>query len=241
MIVLLLGSIALVFVYEATDPASPLRRTYELVDLGLVIFFVAEWLWRVWSNKEGRAKYAARYSWELLGMVPLLLPVPAFLRSLRILRVVRILRVFNVVGKDIGVWERIAKKSGLKKIGIAAAGITFVGALLVWLLERDVDGGNFDSLGEAVWWAIVTVTTVGYGDITPVTPMGRFVATILMVTGIGIIGLLASSLASVLIEEDEEEAAASDLATNLQSLARLHSKGKLTDDEFSQAKAKLLE
>lgn len=244
---LLAGSVGLMFWYEAASNPG-LRLALAYVDLGLVAFFVAEWGWRV-SRDGAPGRYAARHAWELLGMVPLLLPVPSFLRFLRLFRLVRILRVFGRLGEALGTWERVAKESSILKIGAVAGGITLGGALLVWALERNVPGTHIQDFETALWWAIVTVTTVGYGDVTPLSPTGRFVAAVLMVTGIGTIGLLASSVASVLVTDKKEEAAAPSaappamagpLTQQLESLASLHERGRLTDEEYAKAKSKIL-
>ena len=251
MMVLLVGSVALVFLYEALDADrfANTRRLIELVDLGLVVLFVAEWLWRVRKSRPRSGRYALRESWELLGMVPLLLPVPAGLRALRLLRVVRILRVFRTVGAKLGVWQRIAKDGHLKPIAIAGAAVTLTGATLVWLLERD-DNPALAPFSEALWWAIVTVTTVGYGDLTPITTGGRFIAAGLMITGIGTIGLLASTLANALLAQKEEDqgkvhapmpARAGSIVAELQALSQLHARGSLSDEEFAAAKSKVLQ
>ena len=247
---LLAGSVAIMFWYEATtDPG--LRRALAYVDLALVAFFVVEWAWRVLRAPAPR-RYAAGHAWELLGMVPLVAPVPGFLRFLRLFRLVRILRVFGRIGEAMGTWERIAKESAILKIGAVSGGITLGGALLVWALERNVEGSHIGDFQTALWWAIVTVTTVGYGDVTPLSATGRFVAAILMVTGIGTIGLLASSVASVLVVDKKELATKDDLAASappvmagaltqqLESLAALHERGRLTDQEYEQAKRKVL-
>lgn len=252
LIVLLVGSVALMFWYESTAD-QPLRRILAWVDLALVGVFLGEWLWRL-ARAPARGRFALAHSWELLGMVPLLLPVPPFLRFLRLFRLVRILRVLGRLGEALGTWERIARESSVLKIGAVAGGITLAGALLVWALERNAADTHIADFETALWWAIVTVTTVGYGDVTPVTPTGRFVAAILMVTGIGTIGLLASSVASVLVVDKKDEdadgapprpssappAMAGALTDQLQQLSALHLAGRLTDDEYAQAKAKVL-
>lgn len=261
MMVLLVGSVILVFVYEALSPTgnADIRRVLAWVDLVLVVFFVLEWLWRVRAaDRSGR--YALRTSWELLGMVPIFLPLPPALRALRLVRLVRILRVFRILGTYLGFWERIAQQGHLGKIAAAGGAVTVLGAFLVWLLERETNPA-LDRFPEALWWAVVTVTTVGYGDITPRTPSGQVVAAGLMIIGIGVIGLLASTLASALItqrkeaDEAEETAAAEDgqmpyapvparagsLAAELNALSALHAQGRLTDDEFRRAKQQTLE
>jgi hypothetical protein len=147
----------------------------------------------------------------------------------------------------LGTWERIAKEGSIHKVAIASGLVTVGGAVLGWLLERDAAGANITNLPDALWWAIVTVTTVGYGDHYPITNGGRMVAAVLMVTGIGTIGLLASSLASVLVVRKETgefsvapPVMAGKLVHELQTLVALHEGGKLTDQEFERAKAKLL-
>lgn len=240
---LLVGSVAIMFWYEAaSDPE--LRLVLAYIDLALVVFFVLEWAWRV-VRADHSGRYAARHSWELLGMVPIMAPVPPFLRFLRLFRLVRILRVFGRIGEAMGTWERIAKESSILKIGAVSGSITLVGALLVWALERNVADSKIVDFETALWWAIVTVTTVGYGDVTPLSPTARFVAAILMVTGIGTIGLLASSVASVLVVDKRETtsappAMAGGLTQQLESLAALHERGRLTDKEYEQAKRKVL-
>lgn len=249
LVSLLVGSVAIMFWYEAT-PDPGLRRALAFADLGLVVFFVLEWAWRV-VRAERSGRYAAGHAWELLGMVPLLAPVPSFLRFLRLFRLVRILRVFGRLGEALGTWERIAKESSILQIFAVAGGITLVGALLVLALERNDPAAHITDFRIALWWAIVTVTTVGYGDVTPVTDTGRFVAAMLMVTGIGTIGALASSVASVLIVQKNGNGTAGmdtaappvmagPLTQQLESLASLHERGRLTDEEYARAKRKVL-
>lgn len=241
---LLVGSVAVVFWHASSDDPS-LRRVLQWVDIGLCAFFVVEWGWRVLASGR-RGHYAATRSWELLGMLPIVAPVPSALRVLRLVRLVRILRVFGALGRRLGTWERIAKEGHIVKIALASGVVTLVGALLVWLLERDTNPG-LSRFPNALWWAVVTVTTVGYGDVTPITPPGRFVAAILMVAGIGTIGLLASSLASVLVVRKENEQGgvappvmAGQFVQELQVLVALHDGGKLSDAEFASAKDRLL-
>ena len=77
----------------------------------------------------------------------------------------------------------------------------FLGAWLVLLFEENTKGSNIHNYSDALWWAIVTVTTVGYGDRFPITGGGRTVAVILMLVGIGLIGVLTATVASVFIKE----------------------------------------
>ena len=97
--------------------------------------------------------------------------------------------------------QAILRHHSLFRVLIAAAGTLFLGAWLVLLFEENAKGSNIHNYPDALWWAIVTVTTVGYGDRYPVTGGGRTVAVILMLLGIGLIGTLTATVASVFIKE----------------------------------------
>lgn len=114
--------------------------------------------------------------------------LPAF-RSLRVLRVVLVLRGITPFLKT------RASKMGIV-IGVALPLVLYTAALSVYEAERFADGANITSFGEAIWWAFASVTTVGYGDRYPVTEEGRFVATFLMVIGIGLFSSFTALLAA---------------------------------------------
>jgi voltage-gated potassium channel len=97
--------------------------------------------------------------------------------------------------------ETILKHHSLFRVLIAAGATLFLGAWLVLLCEEDAKGSNIHNYPDALWWAIVTVTTVGYGDRFPVSEGGRAVAVVLMLVGIGLIGVLTATVASVFIKE----------------------------------------
>ncbi len=97
--------------------------------------------------------------------------------------------------------EAVLRHHSLFRVLIAAAVTLFLGAWLVLLFEEKAKGSNIHSYPDALWWAIVTVTTVGYGDRFPVTAGGRAVAVVLMLLGIGLIGVLTATVASVFIKE----------------------------------------
>ena len=97
--------------------------------------------------------------------------------------------------------ESILKHHSLFRVLIAAVATLFLGAWLVLLVEDHTHGSNIHNYSGALWWAIVTVTTVGYGDRFPVSGAGRAVAVVLMLVGIGLIGVLTATVASVFVKE----------------------------------------
>src|SRR5215831_11169135 len=97
--------------------------------------------------------------------------------------------------------EAVLKHHSLFRVLLAAAATLLTEAWLVLLFEENAKNSNIHNFGDALWWAIVTVTTVGYGDRYPVSAGGRGVAVVLMLIGIGLIGVLTATVASYFVEE----------------------------------------
>jgi voltage-gated potassium channel len=95
---------------------------------------------------------------------------------------------------------------GLQFVLLAVTTIVFAGAAMEVYFERHSAGASgIHTFGDALWWAVVTVTTVGYGDEVPVTGAGRVVATCLMLTGIGLVGALTATIASFFVQQQHTE------------------------------------
>ena len=141
--------------------------------------------------------------------VRLTLSVPrgAFVRTHKLdllmvlLPFLRILRVIMIVIRSIR--QIPTQRIAASMVGIAA-GVVSIGALLEWRFESRADGASIDTLGHAFWWAIVTTTTVGYGDTYPVTWQGRIVAAMVMLVGVGLIGTVSASVASWFVARRRE-------------------------------------
>ncbi len=142
---------------------------------------------------------ADRTKWFWHHLLDLFILVVPFLRPLRLLQLVLLLRVMNASGAR-GLRGRV----GLY-VGLGAALLAFVAGLAVLDAERDAAGASIVTFGEAMWWSATTMTTVGYGDLYPVTDTGRLVAVGLMVGGIALLGTVTASVASWLIEAVAEE------------------------------------
>ncbi|KQY56331.1 ion transporter [Nocardioides sp. Root140] len=143
-----------------------------------------------------------RRGFVLGNVLDLLVVVLPILRPLRLLRLVKLLGVLN----------RHAGSSLRGQVIVYVTGgtglVLFVAALAVLDAERGAEGANIGTFSDALWWAMTTVTTVGYGDQFPVTTTGRFVAGGLMVAGIALLGIVTASFASWLLDrvsEVEEE------------------------------------
>jgi voltage-gated potassium channel len=160
-----------------------------------------------------RRLHYLRTHWPEVAMV--LLP---FLRPLRVLRVLRLARVVSAVGLNVELMSKLASQRGAKFVLAAVLVILVAGATLTTLAERTADDRNIQTFEDGIWWSITTMTTVGYGDHYPVTPMGRGVAAALMVLGIAALSAVTASVAAFLVREREDV----QLADVMRKLEELH-------------------
>jgi voltage-gated potassium channel len=246
MVVMALASVGLVFYYDAVSDAG-LRHAILLADWAFVGIFAADFVWDL-ARSDDKRRFLKRNWWAPLGMVPLALSELSAFRILRLFRVLRALRAFRALAEFFSSVQKAFANAQIARLGLISGTIMLVGSVLVWLAERGSNPG-LAAYKEALWWAIVTVTTVGYGDVTPRTDLGRVIASGLMITGIGTIGLLAGQVGAGLIgkldtEPGEEGATmpvrAGSVAEQLARLAELHKEGRLSDEEFSKAKTMVL-
>lgn len=159
--------------------------------------FAADFLIRLWLA-EDRLRYAITH-WYDVALVALPL-----LRPLRLLRVVAL---FRILDRSLGV--TMAGRALVYASGLAVFSV-FLGAVAVLDAERGDPAANITAFGDAVWWAAVTVATVGYGDYSPVTTEGRTIAIVLMAVGIGLVGTATGSMASWLVDRSRRQVSVED-------------------------------
>ena len=125
-------------------------------------------------------------------------------RSLRLLRIVRLVRAFGVATMGLRLTSRHFRRQKFHHVLVVACATVVLGAVGIYALESGENKG-IRHFGDALWWATATVTTVGNGDVMPVTPEGRFIAVVLMLTGIAVIGVFTATVASFLFEEQQAQ------------------------------------
>ena len=180
------------------DLSEPLPTICRMVTWAAWAIFVMDYVARLVLSR----KRIAFVRGNLLDLAVVALPM---LRPLRLLRLVALLSILN----------RATGGSMRGRVAVYIVGATslvlFVASLAVLEAERGAKGATITTFGDALWWAMTTVTTVGYGDRYPITTQGRFIAGGLMLAGIALLGIVTASLASWLIDkvrEVEEEAQA---------------------------------
>lgn len=148
-----------------------------------------------------------RLKWFFRHLHELAIVILPMLRPLRLLRLVTLISVLQRVAGN-------ALRGRVVSYVIAASGLlVYIGALAMYDAEKASADATILSFGDAVWWAIVTITTVGYGDLSPVTATGRVIAVGLMIGGIALLGTVTATLASWLVDKVSTEDTSAQAAT----------------------------
>ena len=159
-----------------------------VVNWSIYAIFVADFVVRLSRDPEPRT--FPRRNWlDLVALIPFELFRP--FRTIRLLRLVRLLRAFRLLHRVGPTTRGVLRQNGLGYVLVFTAVLIVAGGTGVALLEDGID-----SWGDGMWWALVTTTTVGYGDIAPVDVPGRLIAVVLMVAGIGTLGMITGSIAT---------------------------------------------
>jgi voltage-gated potassium channel len=190
-----------------SQATQDLLRLYDNV---VCLIFLGDFLYNLTGSKPKRAYLLSQRGWlDLLGSVPSLgiLQISALFRLARLSRLARITKLLRgQAGKDLVLDVLKNRGQYATFITILAAGLVLsVASLVVLQFESRSEEANIRTGGDAIWWGLVTITTVGYGDFFPVTTLGRMTGVFVMFAGIGIIGARASILASLLVSPPTEE------------------------------------
>lgn len=155
------------------------------IDYSFIFYFIIEYLVRLFIVND-KWKFVKDNVFDLIALIPL----DAFFKVARLMRLVRLFRMMKVSKTLKGIF----KSGGLNYVFAFTFLVLTWGAASNFILERG-HNTNINSFFDSLWWAIVTVSTVGYGDISPVTAGGKIIAGILMLVGIGLIGSITGSMA----------------------------------------------
>jgi voltage-gated potassium channel len=178
-----------------------LAGTFDAIDYLVWAVFVAEYLVKLYLAP-ARWPFFRRHLVDLLVIaVPVLRP----LRLLRLLRLLTLARSGLILTSALKRARELLTHNGLHFVLLSVLTIVGVCSAVELAFEQHAPGASIHNFGDALWWAVVTVTTVGYGDKYPVTAGGRGVAVVLMLTGIGLVGVLSATIASYFVGQRAEE------------------------------------
>ncbi len=198
---------------------APHGELFQAIEACSLIFFVIEYLLRLWVCVE-QMRFSAplsgrlRYACHPLPLLDLLVIVtfwaPWDLRFLRIFRITRLLRVLHLEALDHSfqaIMRAIGRRKHLLIISALMMLITaYCFASLLFAVEHAAQPDKFSSIPETIWWAVVTLTTIGYGDITPITPLGKALAGGIVLIGIGVFALPTAIVTASVLDAGADKA-----------------------------------
>ncbi len=212
LLILILLSVVTVMLESVTAYDLKFHQTFYVIEWIITIFFTIEYIARIIVVKKPQ-----KYIFSFYGIIDLLSTIPLYLsfilvgsnylltvRALRFLRVFRILKITRYVGE--GNKLRKALVESRAKIFIFIFAVLIVAVIagtLMYLIEGEESG--FKNIPVSIYWCIVTLTTVGFGDIAPITPAGQFLATLIMILGYGVIAVPTGIVGAQYVRSTSEE------------------------------------
>jgi voltage-gated potassium channel len=180
--------------YPAFDESisNSTNNVLSLVQWVCWLAFAVDLIYGIWKA-ESKKEFLKRHPLEIASV---LLP---FLRPLRLIRVISFgsLALQKVaIGRQFAITVKVA---------ISALFISYIAAIQITISERSIEGSNIKTFSDGLWWAVTTVTTVGYGDRYPTTTEGRMLAVLLMITGISLVGVITASVAAWFVKMSQED------------------------------------
>ena len=213
LLMVIAGSVMVVMLESVAGIKTNYSKLLKTLEWVFTILFTIEYVVRLLVVRKKR-----RYALSFFGIVDLLSIIPTYLElfvagsgHFIIIRILRLLRMFRVLKMAQHVGDAYilinALKASRPKIAVFIFGlfsIVCIQGTLMYIIEGETAGSNFTSIPQSIYWAIVTVTTVGYGDITPVTIAGKMLASVVMITGFAIIAVPTGIVTSELNRELKE-------------------------------------
>lgn len=214
--IILLCTIILSVIIVALESVQEIKQEYHDILYALewvfTVLFTLEYVCRIWVVLNKR-----RYIFSFFGLVDLLSILPTYLavvftgaQSFLVIRSLRLLRIFRIfkLARFIGESQHLAKALQASRFKIivfltSVMTMTIIFGTLIFLIEGP--GNGFTSIPKSIYWAIVTMTTVGYGDIAPQTALGQTIAAIIMIMGYGIIAVPTGIVSSEMINLNKEK------------------------------------
>ena len=216
---LIAANVAAVILETVDALAVSYGSFFHYFELFSVAVFTIEYVSRVWSSVDnpefegpitGRLKFASRplLIVDLLAILPFYLVVAGFQADLRFLRALRLIRLFRLLklarySRAMQSFSVVIEEKKEKLVLAFSSNILLLvlASSVMYYIENPYQPEAFSSIPRAFWWGVATLTTVGYGDVHPITPLGQFVGAIVAMLGIGLFALPASILASGFIEQ----------------------------------------
>lgn len=197
ILVLSVGALALAAALALVDTRSAIGELLEYADVGVCAIFLIDFAISL-ACAPNKMRYIMTWGWlDAISAIPAI-DFARWGRAARIFRVLRVLRAIRATRVVASLAMRYRARNAVLAAALLLMLAVFTCSVGILHFESDV-GGNIRTAPDALWWAMSTVTTVGYGDFYPVTWEGRLIATLLMITGVGVFSALAGAMSSLFL------------------------------------------
>ena len=190
------------------------EKKLDILEVGITVFFTIEYVVRIaFSQRKSKYIFSFFGILDLVAILPFYFSLGIDLRSVRAFRLLRIFRILKLVKYDVARMARLVKAFLYirKEISIflfTTFILLYLSAALVYFFEHPAQPEKFQSIFHSLWWAVCTLTTVGYGDVYPITALGRILTFVILMLGMSIVavpaGLIATALSKVIKDEEQD-------------------------------------
>lgn len=202
----------------ATEPELHTRyqHQFRIIEILFGVCFGVEYAARIWTAPEAPGPGSSREKrWAFLksglGLIELVVLIvtflPMFIPEVAVLRLIRLLRLMMIarMGRFSSAFNEVVNAINDRRfelyVTMALAGfLVLFGATALYLAEGSVQPDKFGSIPRALWWSVITLTTVGYGDVSPVTPLGKMMASVIALAGVGLVAMPTGIMAAAFSE-----------------------------------------
>lgn len=207
----------IVIIAATFNVPAQVSRIFGFIEIFSVVVFTIEYALRIYTSDylypqlspfRARLKYALSFMAlvDLLAILPFYLPfiIPIDLRILRMIRIVRLFRIFKVNRYTSALSDIVKvlsnKRSQLLSSIFVVTVLMIIASVIMYNVENEAQPDQFDNAFSALWWAVATFTTVGYGDIYPITPLGKILSAVIALLGIGLVAVPTGIISAGFIE-----------------------------------------
>jgi len=218
MILLAIAVVSILMIETFLDIGEKTAEIFYSIDLYILIIFAIDYFTRLLFLTNNKKEFVKNNILDLIAIIPFssvfrvarvarlarlgrLARLSRMSKITRLLRFLKLFRAMALLKKATNIGKEILLTNGLYLVALFTMFVILFGALGMYQLEKGV---SVNSFGDSLWWSFVTATTVGYGDISPVTTAGRLLASVLMVIGIGFVGMVTGTIATYFVNKAEK-------------------------------------
>lgn len=210
--VLIVTSVITFSVETLPNLQSRTRELLSIIEASIVVIFTVEYFLRIYvADKKSGYIFSFYGIVDLVAIIPFYMSLGVDLRSIRVLRMLRLFRLFKLARYNEAM-QRFYRafliiKEEIVLFGVVTIMLLYLSAVGIYYFENEAQPEQFKSIFHSFWWAVTTLTTVGYGDVYPITVGGRIFTFLVLIIGLGIVavpgGLLASAFSKVRLDDAE--------------------------------------